>query len=52
MANPYLMSMGAETITRAQFLQALTNHSYTPSKATWQIDSEVDLSRWEPEAAN
>ena len=49
MANPYLMSMGAETISRAQFLRTLANHPYTPFKTTWQVDPNIDLSRWNPE---
>jgi leucyl/phenylalanyl-tRNA--protein transferase len=49
MANPYLMSMGAETISRAQFIKILSRYPYTPIKATWQVDPNMDLSHWEPE---
>lgn len=47
MPNPYLMSMGAETISRADFLQVLAHNRHTPATASWQVDTGVDLSRWE-----
>lgn len=48
MANPYLISMGAETISRAQFVQTLLHNLSHPFSATWQVDPKVDLSHWEP----
>lgn len=47
-ANPHLSSLGAEEISRPQFLAALRAFSETPEKANWKVDENVDLSRWQP----
>ena len=49
--NPHLMSMGAVEILRNEFVKTLAAHPDQPPKANWQIDPNVDLSRWEPQAA-
>lgn len=48
-ANEHLLSMGAEEIPRAQFLEILKQHAHTPPAADWRIDTTVDLSRWQPD---
>jgi len=48
-ANEHLLSMGAEDISRKRFLEILTQHAHTPPTANWQVDTTVDLSRWQPD---
>ncbi len=47
-SNPHLSSLGAEEISRQQFLAALRAFPETPPAANWVFNQTVDLSRWQP----
>jgi leucyl/phenylalanyl-tRNA--protein transferase len=50
MPNPYLLSMGAETISRANYIHYLQACRNTPPKATWKVEFNNEiLSQWQPQ---
>jgi leucyl/phenylalanyl-tRNA--protein transferase len=50
MPNPYLLSMGAETISRADYIHYLQACRNTPPKATWKVEFNNEiLSQWQPQ---
>ncbi len=46
--NPHLLSMGAENISRADYMRLLKGHLQHPP-ARWEVDPDIDLSAWQPE---
>lgn len=47
--NPHLMSLGAENISRSEFLHYLNKNKATSSKTMWQFSTSAsDLSHWQP----
>ena len=46
--NPHLMSMGSENISRKEYMTILRT-SKAFSHSGWKYNSEIDLSRWNPE---
>ena len=46
-ANPHLLSMGAENIPRRDYLDLLQANLHKPP-VRWEVDEAFDLSTWEP----
>ena len=46
-ANPHLLSMGAENIPRRDYLDLLQGNVHKPP-VRWEVDEAFDLSTWEP----
>ncbi len=50
--NPHLMSMGAENISRHEYLTILHANLHVPPPRYWLANNNVDLSRWQTAADN
>ena len=46
--NPHLISMGAEKISRADYMRLLKGHLQHPP-VRWEVNTTTDLSAWQPE---
>lgn len=47
--NPHLMSMGAENISRQDYMTILNAHLQHQPPSRWQLAPDFDLSHWKPE---
>lgn len=50
--NPHLLSMGAENISRQEYIHILQAHLQHPQPRRWQADPTADLSHWQPAASD